>query len=355
MLTEKALFFSSLVPFLVSCFSVLCMIFFAHRYRLYDYVDERKVHTGFMPRLGGVGIFLGFIAAFFLTQHFVLYNIKLAVNINILAISGSIIFVMGVSDDLRSWRARYKFLIQCLATGIVVLAGFRFSRISYMPLNLYWSLGWVSYPLTFFWILGVTNAVNLIDGIDGQAGSISFFVLVDYAIIFFYLQNYPAMLFCLAIINSIAGFLVFNMPFPKAHIIMGDGGSQFLGFMLAVIPLIRLENMQESIALPYSFVLLLIPITDTFATIWRRLREKKPLGQPDKFHLHHKLMLIGFSSRAALWVVITVQLIINILVAAAIAVSGEIGLLLLIAVVLVVMMFFVIIHYKKEMVVKVRL
>ena len=157
--------------FVSSVVSIFCVLLFSKHFGLYDTVDARKVHTGNIPRLGGVGMFLGFVIGLVVFAFDTGRNNFLGVKIWNLIVSCALIFFMGVWDDMKPWRARYKLMVQILAAVIVLSAGFTFQDISFAALRINIQMGWVSYIVTFCWIIGVTNAVNLIDGIDGLAMS----------------------------------------------------------------------------------------------------------------------------------------------------------------------------------------
>lgn len=336
------------ISFFVSILSISAVIAFTRRFNLFDSIDERKIHEGKIPRLGGVGIFFSFVAGLLMFYFDDSSRAFLGPRVLLLIASGGMIFFMGVWDDVKPWRARYKFLIQIIAAVLVLFGGFTFRKISFGSLNLSFPLGWFQYPLTFCWIIGVTNAVNLIDGLDGLAGSISTLVALTYSLFFLRYGNDVAMLVCLLIAVSVSGFLVFNLPFPKAKIFMGDGGSQFLGFILSVLPLINTRQGLATIALPYAAAVLLIPIFDTLAAIWRRIREHRHILEPDRLHIHHKLLMLGFSKRQTLVVVIVLQLIIALFVASSGWMGGTFSMVLLFTVYLMGILFFTVIHVRKE-------
>jgi UDP-GlcNAc:undecaprenyl-phosphate GlcNAc-1-phosphate transferase len=339
------LFFIAFISSLISIYFVLII---TRHFGIYDRIDERKAHTGNIPRLGGIGIFLGFVVGlivfWFSTGD---YNFLGSRIINLI-IGCTLIFFMGVLDDMNPWRARYKFLVQCIAALLVIAAKFSFNKITFGSMGVDWNMGWVAYPLTFIWIIGVTNALNLIDGIDGLAGSVSALAALTFAMFFLQNASMGPMVICVLLVVSILGFLVFNLPFPKAKIFMGDGGSQFLGFTLAVLPLMPNGNDEPMIALPYAAAVLLIPIFDTFAAIWRRIREKRSIDSPDKLHLHHKLMLLGFSAPQSLLILVSFQLLIGLLMAISVWLHGLLSMMLLFAVYLMGILFFTIIHFHKE-------
>ncbi len=333
--------------FFMSVFAVFLILRLSTKFNLFDSVDDRKIHTGDIPRLGGIGIFTGFLTGLLLFA--VIYDTgSLGNNMWALFAGSAIIFIMGVWDDFKPWRPRYKLLAQCLAAVIVLVGHFTFSRITLGPVDFVWEMGIWKYPLTFIWIIGVTNAFNLLDGLDGLAGSVAALCTVIYALYFFRYGNHAAILVCLLLGLSVSGFLVFNLPFPKAKIFMGDGGSQFLGFVLSVLPLMHAKDGFATIALPYAAAVLMIPIYDTIAAVWRRTREGRRFDSPDRFHIHHKLMLMGFTEKQTLLVIVIFQIIVGIFVSCAVWIRGVFALVLLFAVYLMGILFFSIIHYKKK-------
>lgn len=333
--------------FIISVLSIIVIIKLTTKFNIFDSLDERKIHTGNIPRLGGIGIFIAFLTGLLLFS--IVFGTKgLGNNLWALFIGSTIIFVMGVWDDFKPWRPRYKLVAQCIAAIIVLSGNFTFSRITLSSVDFIWNMGIWKYPLTFIWIIGVTNAFNLIDGLDGLAGSLASLCAVIYALYFYRYGNISAVFICLLLGFSVSGFLVFNLPFPKAKIFMGDGGSQFLGFVLSVLPLMNAKDGFATIALPYAAAVLMIPIYDTIAAVWRRVREKRRFDSPDRFHLHHKLILMGFTGRETLLIIITFQIIIGIFVFCAVWIKGFFALVLLFAVYLMGILFFSIIHFRKK-------
>ncbi len=333
--------------FLTSVFSVYLILRLSNKFNLYDSIDERKIHTGDIPRLGGIGIFTGFLTGLLLFA--LLFDPGfLGNNLWALFIGSAIIFSMGVWDDFKAWRPRYKLIAQCIAAIVVLIGNFTFSRITLGSIDFAWNMGIWKYPLTFIWIIGVTNAFNLLDGLDGLAGSIATLCTIIYALYFFRYGNTSAVIVCLLLGLSVSGFLVFNLPIPRAKIFMGDGGSQFLGFVLSVLPLMNAKDGNATIALPYAAAVLMIPIYDTIAAVWRRTREGRRFDSPDRFHIHHKLMLMGFSEKETLVIIVSFQIIVGIFVSCAVWIRGFFALVLLFAVYLMGILFFSIIHYRKK-------
>lgn len=340
-----------IVAFLISTISMPLIIKISKKKNLFDRIDERKVHTGQVSRLGGIGITLGFslaLAILFFGGKFS----TIQQNIWYLLIAGICISAMGIIDDLKPLSAKLKLLIQVIAAVLVLIGGFKFTGIAISSV-FYLNFSFFSYIITFFWIIGVTNSYNLIDGIDGLCGGIASFACFTFAFIFFKSDNIAAIFICLSLASAVLGFLLFNWPLPKAKIFMGDGGSQFLGFVLAVLPLLSSKGSIPTISLPYAIAVLMIPIFDTFAAIWRRLREKRRIDSPDRFHIHHKLMLLGFSSRSTMVILYFLQAIICIFLASAFWLGGYVSVFILLADYLTGVLFFTIIHFGKKEALKV--
>ncbi len=342
-------FYIIFLPCCLSALFVYLIILFSKKYHLYDTPGGRKIHSGYIPRLGGIGFISAYLIAFFIF-HFRFPDFRLLQsNFFYIVVGATFIFIMGAWDDLKNWKAIYKFLIQCFAAALVLYAGFHFRGFSIKAADIFINFGYAGYILTFFWIIGITNAINLMDGIDGQAGLLSISLLISYSVIFAVKGlNIAIIYICLLLIFVIVGFLFFNLTKPNAKIFMGDCGSQFLGFIIAILPLLHQDDNSEVIKLPFAAMFLMLPIFDTFAAIWRRLREKRSISDADKFHLHHKLMLMGFSSRKALILFILLQSIINIFVTIAILMSGFTAIFIIIGLILMGILFFALIHYKKE-------
>ena len=177
--------FTILLPCAISAIFVYLVILFAKRHNLYDDVGGRKIHSGKIPRLGGAGFFSAFVLSVFIIYFKFPGTVVITGQFSAIIIGGSLIFFMGLWDDLKNWRAIHKLIIQLLAGCIVAYAGFRFTRISFTPAGLSIPFGIFAYPITVLWIAGVTNAVNLMDGIDGQVGCLSLSLLASYIILFF--------------------------------------------------------------------------------------------------------------------------------------------------------------------------
>ncbi|GHV72995.1 undecaprenyl-phosphate alpha-N-acetylglucosaminyl 1-phosphate transferase [Spirochaetia bacterium] len=352
---------------IISFIIVAQVLALANKKSWYDPIDDRKIHTGEVPRLGGIGFASAFIGiSFGITVIIPLLPVQIlpgsSLHLPFLfpLIAMLLIFVFGVFDDFRPMAARYKLLIQVIAAFLVLIPGYSFRGILFVDFGILGTLIWLRYPLTFLWIVGLTNAVNLIDGVDGLAGGISALAAVFFALIFAFIAHNSAMaLICLCLAASLVGFLIFNMPFPRARIFMGDGGSQFLGFILALIPLMYTYGRSadlgpSSFPLLYAAALLAIPIFDTFAAIWRRLRDGRRIHKPDRLHIHHKLLNLGLSARGVDAVLYSLQVILGVLVFESLRFRGTRSLIFLGAAYMAVTGFFVTIHYMNRAVLRKR-
>ncbi|MDX9828541.1 MAG: MraY family glycosyltransferase [Spirochaetia bacterium] len=294
------------VSFVVSALMLPYIIQLASQHGLFDSTGGRKIHSGKIPRLGGIGIALGWGAGLlatlavsaFLNPGAVSFPLRFLVVIG----AGLIFHAIGLVDDIHALRAYIKFALQCLAALAVVLAGFRFDSIHLPFMVNSIRLGWLAIPLTVFWIVGVANAFNLIDGLDGLAGGIALIIAGVWTLIFFKVGSYLSSYFALALAGATLGFLLYNVP--PALVFMGDSGSLFLGFFISVLPLLSMVESGakngDSANLLSSMALCIVPIVDTLAAILRRFKRKVSLFAPDRKHVHHILLDLGMSNRRIL-------------------------------------------------------
>jgi len=304
-----------ILAFLINIIITPIIIQFAHRYKWYDLPDHRKVHTGLIPRLGGVGIFSSFLISALATS-FILYMItgKLSgiLNLNFIPVFTAfvLIHITGLVDDFHSQRALLKLIIQIVAAILVTMGGFLINSIT-IPYIGTISFGILAYPITVFWIIAITNAVNLVDGMDGLAGGIGAFAAFSMGFISLLSGQVEAAIISFALFGAIAAFLVFNLP--PARIFMGDSGSLILGFVLSVVPLVGITKTPSFNTIVVPVTLLLIPIIDTVVAIIRRVRAKRTIMSPDKDHLHHKLLDMGFNEKKILVLIYSVCLYLSII------------------------------------------
>lgn len=270
-----------------------------------DKPNARRVNVKPMPTMGGLAIFLAFNFSTFvlLREQFPtheLFSVFLA---------ECIIILTGIIDDIRELSPKAK-LAGILAAALVIyfLAGIRMNEVT-LPIIGSFQLGWWSLPITIIWIIAITNAVNLIDGLDGLATGVSIIALFTMGVMaYFFLNmtNVYVAIWIFALVAALVGFLPHN--FHPASIFLGDTGSLFIGFMMAVFSLKGLKNV-TFITLLMPVVIMGVPITDTVYAILRRLLNKKPIMQADKHHLHHRLMQLGLSHRQTVLVIYGLSLV----------------------------------------------
>jgi UDP-GlcNAc:undecaprenyl-phosphate GlcNAc-1-phosphate transferase len=268
-----------------------------------DHASGRKVHGHPIPRLGGVAIVAGFYApllALLLEASGVggLFYANSRLAIAFLA-GGLGICALGLYDDLRGCGAVEKFLIQFAIAGALYWAGFRIDKIA-LPFLGTFSLGPLSIVFTMLWIVGVINAMNLIDGLDGLAAGVGLFGLATAFVLASLRVDPIMMLFMAALGGATVGFLVYN--FNPASIFMGDTGSMFLGYVLAVGAMQTEQKSSTTVAILVPIVALGLPIADTLLAMVRRAVNHKPMFSADRAHIHHKLLDLGFSHKQAVLV-----------------------------------------------------
>ncbi|KMY51861.1 glycosyltransferase family 4 protein [Peribacillus loiseleuriae] len=259
---------------------------FAFKIGATDKPNQRKVHQKIMPRLGGLAIYISFLIGWVFLRPTDELTIPLLIG-------SLIIIVTGIIDDMRELSAKVKLLGQIIAALIVVLGGAQVHFIN-LPFGGVIEFGILSIPLTIVWIVGITNAINLIDGLDGLAAGVSSIALITISGMAFLEGDVFVSSVAFILLGSTLGFLAYN--FHPAKIFMGDTGALFLGFMIAVLSLLGFKNV-TAISLIVPIIILGVPISDTFFAIIRRIKHKKPLSAPDKSHLHHCLLEIGFSHK----------------------------------------------------------
>lgn len=297
--------------------------------------DSRKLQAKPMPRLGG----LAFIMAFLISTLFVFLTYEVNDNVNLLGvfIGAAIVAATGFIDDAKGLKPWLKLLGQSLAAICVIASGIRIFYIELPFLSMYGLSDVVSIFITFCWIVGVTNAFNLIDGLDGLATGVSAISILSMLVIFI-LNGAASSVFILvsALLGGLIGFLPYN--FNPAKTFMGDTGSNFLGFILATLSMLGLAKTYTLMAIVLPVIILGLPIFDTLFAICRRIINHKPIMQADRGHLHHKLMDAGLSQRQVVIILYSVTAVLGIL--AVVVVESDIwkaiGVILILAVLSVV-------------------
>ena len=270
-----------------------------------DYPSARRVNMLPIPRMGGVAIIGGILAAlavagfgvyaFGWVDPFIDYN-GIEVNYWGVLLGTVLIFLVGAVDDVVDLNPKAKMLGQIVAACVVAGSGLLFSSIHNPFGEGYIEFGWVAYPLTVFYLVAFANVINLIDGLDGLAAGITGISAITILLFAVLTGRFDAALFSVILVGVCAGFLKSNF-FP-ASIFMGDSGALLLGFSLGVISLFAVARSALFVSLLVPILAAGVPILDTFFAIVRRKREHRPIDEADKGHIHHRLMRAGFSQRA---------------------------------------------------------
>lgn len=330
--------FNFIIPtftaFILSLVLALLTIKFCNKHNLYDPENPRKIHKGNIPRFGGVPIMISLLLV---EVPFAIVNKGYFGSTWTLLLGGVIVFVSCIIDDIVDLPAKLKFLLQIIAGLCAALSP------NYYNVLFAWHLPMVlGRILTFFWVLIMVNAYNLIDGLDWLCGGLSFLSVLTIGVIAI-VKDWFIAPYLFILLGSIAGFMFWNKP--KAKIFLGDNGSQTLGYILAVIPMF--ESGDELFNYNKILICLLmasIPTIDVLAAVWRRLREHRPIFSSDRRHLHHKLLNIGFSNKAILTLVYSIQILIGVVVFLSVTLEKG-GITYLITTYLLVFIFFATLHY----------
>lgn len=265
-----------------------------------DEPNERKVHKKPMPRLGGLGIFSGFLLGY------MLFCSQTPQMISIL-IGSFILIIVGMIDDINPIKPLSKFIGQLVAAIIVVYYGNVIMQ-DISAYGLYLNFGIFAKPVTIIFILGIINCLNLIDGLDGLAGGIAtiFFITISIIISIMGIYNGLDASLSLIMIGATLGFLIYN--FHPAKIFMGDSGSMFLGYIIAVISLLGFKNVTVTSFL-VPVLILAIPILDTFFAIIRRLLKKESFAKADKEHFHHQILKRAGNQTKTVLIIYLIQIL----------------------------------------------
>ena len=265
-----------------------------------DIPDARKVHKTPIPRLGGLGIFMGFLIGYMIFG-------QNTVQMNSILIGSFVIILTGMIDDIKPISAKAKLFGQIFASSIIVFYGnILLNNLTIFGLNI--EFGIFAYPITIIFIVACANIINLIDGLDGLSGGVSSIFYLSTIIICFFQNRFWELELILALImlGSTLGFLIHN--FHPAKIFAGDSGSLFMGFIIAVLSLLGFKTTAiTSIFIP--LMILSVPIMDTLFAIIRRLLHHQKISAPDKQHLHHQLLKLNFSHRNTVLIIYAINIL----------------------------------------------
>lgn len=280
----------SICSFLITYFTLPSVINLAYQKKLLDIPDARKVHVELIPSLGGIGIFIGVLISFTLfcsLSNFSAYKYILTAYM--------VLFFMGIKDDLLPMNAKKKFLIQIFVAGLIAYGGVRitslhgFFGVTEIPII-------ASYCLTIFFIVGITNAYNLIDGVDGLAGGLGGIGCITLGVLLLWVQEYNFAVLAFAITGSLIAFLRYNFDKYPNKTFMGDGGSLLLGLTITVLSIQFIESPNTltimNIHSPIGIIagIIFIPFYDTIRVFTIRILSGRSPFSPDKNHIHHEFL-----------------------------------------------------------------
>lgn len=298
MKTYCAVYFGSA---LVAMFGMPIVTRLAKRFGLVDAPGVRKIHSTPVPRVGGVILLVAMLAL--TIPVFALDNTigqafrKNEMQMAVLVVASAFVFLVGLIDDLRGVRALVKLIVLVGAAVAVCLSGARIDSVTIGSL-LSFELGWLSWPTTILWIVGVTVGMNFIDGLDGLAAGISLIVCGVIAVMSFYTGQVVMAVLMLAMLGSLTGFLFFN--FNPAKVFMGDSGSLFLGFMISAGSVVCVAKAATLVGIAIPALALGVPLLDTVLTVIRRgILDRRSLFAAERGHIHHRLLDKGLNQRRA--------------------------------------------------------
>ena len=285
--------------------------------------DGRRVHDHPIPRMGGLAIFMGFVLS-------VLLFVNMTAPVMGLLFGAVIIAVLGAVDDIVSLKPMVKLLGQILAAVVAIRSGIVFDTISnpnFLSQNTFIQIGWLSVPLTLLWIVGCTNAVNLIDGLDGLAVGVSAISSLTMFVVSLYVSDPFVSILLAALVGACLGFMPYNLN--PAKIFMGDTGSLLLGYVLSTVSVLGLFKFYTVVTFVVPVLALAVPLSDTLFAFVRRIVHGQSPFKADRGHFHHKLMDLGLNQKQAVAILYAVSAALG-LAAVTLTTSGMARILLLI-------------------------
>lgn len=263
------------------------VIKYSKKLHITDKPNARKIHQEPIPTLGGIAIAISFIVGLIILQPASDFHLSILCG-------AAVILVLGIFDDIYDLSAKFKFVIQVLVACMVVFWGGLEVEFINLPFGGELEFGLFSELFTILWIVGITNAINLIDGLDGLAAGVSSIALIPITGMAMMMGDTYVTTMALILLFSVLGFLKYN--FYPAKIFMGDTGALFLGFMISVLSLLGFKNVTV-VSFIIPIFILGVPISDTLIAMIRRKLNNRPMSSPDSSHLHHRLMQFGFSHK----------------------------------------------------------
>lgn len=292
----------------------------------------RKIHKKPIPLLGGVGIYLAFIVMVFLKST------EVSTEEWGILLGGFIIMIGGIMDDKWELRPYQKMLFQISASIILIIMGLKIDIITnpFGDVVPYLNTGYLSIPLTIIWVIGITNALNLIDGLDGLAAGVALISCLTILFIAIIKARTGAALLTAILSGAIAGFLPFN--FNPATIFLGDTGAQLLGFLLAAISIEGAIKSATIFSIVVPILTMGLPIFDTIFAIIRRKINGKPIMQADRGHLHHRLLDMGLNQKQAVLVMYAISTVLSVVAIMSIQLNSSASYYLLASVILLIVL-----------------
>ena len=295
------------IAFAISFAAVPVVKTFATKVGAIDIPDgKRRVHDHPIPRMGGLAIFLGFLLS-------VVLFADITRQVRGILIGAVLIVACGAIDDVVNLRAWIKLLVQVAAAVIAVAHGVViefFSNPNIFSDNVLLVLGWLSIPVTVLWIVGITNSVNLIDGLDGLAVGVSTIASVTMFVVALLVSEGNVALLLAALMGACLGFMPYNLN--PANIFMGDTGALLLGYVLSTLSVVGMFKTYALVTFVVPILALFLPLFDTTCSFFRRiLRGQSPM-HPDRGHLHHRLIDMGLSQKQAVAILYSVSAILGL-------------------------------------------
>lgn len=267
--------------------------------------DNRRVHNKPIPSMGGIAIYISVVIT-------ALLFLKIDKALISILIGGTIIFISGLIDDLRDISPRTKLAFQIIAAIVLIFGGIKIDAITnpFTKTSNLIGLNGFAIPITIFWVVGITNTLNLIDGLDGLAAGVAMIASLSFLFVANKLHSSPVMVMSAIVAGSCLGFLPYN--FNPAKIFMGDTGALFLGFMLAALSIEGVMKSVATIAVIVPIIILGVPIFDATFAIFRRLLNGRSIAEADKGHLHHRLLKLGLTQRQTVLILYTISAVFGI-------------------------------------------
>ena len=304
-----------IISSVLSALFSLILLKFTNQSAIFNNLKDRDFKEKEIPRIGGIAIVVSLIISLLFIRivfQDIFKEVDENINYNWLIVAVFIIFGLGIYDDLKGADAFKKLVFQIIAAVLIFLGGFKIAEFS-IPFIGGKTLGinFFSFLLTIVWVVGITNAVNIIDGLDGLALGISFFATLSLGVLALLSSQYLIAVFIAVLLGSMIGFYPFN--FPRAKIYLGDSGSLVIGFILAALAMTTTHRkISLAVALMIPLMILFLPILETSVTIIRRIYRRQNILKADRDHLHYRFLKKGFSETKTTLVLISISFLFSL-------------------------------------------